>query len=81
MVTNLFSLLLEIMLNYISCSHAQRLTDRSFEVTQYIYNTFWYRLPCDQQKIVKMIIHRAQIPFYFHGYQIFTCSMATFLTV
>lgn len=80
-VINLFSLLLELLLNYTSSNHAQSLTDRSLQVGENFYNIFWYVLPCNQQKVVQFTIHRAQIPFYIHGYKMFTCSMETFLTV
>lgn len=80
-VINFFCLLLELLLNYTSSNHAQSLTDRSFKVAEDFYNIFWYVLPCDQQKIVQMTIHRSQVPFYLQGYKMFTCSMETFLTV
>lgn len=80
-VINLFSLMLEILLNFSSCNHAQTLTTRSFEVAEDFYNILWYELPCNQQKMVAMTIQRAQKPFYLQGYKMFTCSMETFLAV
>lgn len=80
-VINLFCLLLEIMLNYTSCKYAHALTNRYFEVAGDFYNILWYKLPFNQQKMVAMTIHRAQIPFHLKGYNLFTCNMETFLAV
>lgn len=80
-IINLFCLLLEVFLNHTSCSYAQIITNRSFDVADNFYNTPWYTFPCDQQKMIVMTIHRAQKPFHLLGYKLFTCNIATFLTV
>lgn len=80
-VTNLFCLFLQILLNFTTCKYAQSVTSRSLKVSEMVYSSLWYRLPCSQQKIIAFIIERAQKPFYLRGYQIFTCSLDTFLTV
>lgn len=80
-VINLFCLLLEIQLNYMSCNYANSVTEHSFNVGDIIYDSFWYRLPIKQQKAIQFTIQRAQEPFYFKGYKIFICSMETFLKV
>lgn len=80
-VINLFCLSLQVLLNFATCKSAQSVTSRSMEVAEMVYDSLWYRLPCSQQKIIAFIIERAQKPFYFRGYRIFTCSLNTFLTV
>lgn len=80
-IINLFCLLLEVLLNHTSCSYAQILTNRSFDVADHFYNIPWYTFPNDQQNMIIMTIHRAQKPFHLLGYKLFTCNMATFLTV
>lgn len=80
-VISLFSLSLQILLNFATCKCAQSVQSRSLEVAEMVYDSLWYRLPCSQQKMIAFIIERAQKPFYFRGYQIFTCSLHTFLTV
>lgn len=80
-VINWICLLLEILLNYISCFYAQMVTSRSFEIADAAYNSLWYRLPIEQQKMIAMTIRLAQKPVYLKGYTMFTCSMDTFLTV
>lgn len=80
-VININCLVLEILLNYISCSYAQSVTSNAFEVADVIYDTLWYQLPMKQQKMICMTIRLAQKPVYLQGYKIFTCSMETFLTV
>lgn len=80
-VINLFCLLLEIQLNFISCHYAQTVTTQSFEIADVIYNSFWYRMPIREQKMIQMTIHLSQKPVHLKGYKIFTCSMETFLTV
>lgn len=80
-VVNLFSLLLELLLNYFSCAYAQEVTTYAAELAEITYTSEWYRLPMEQQKIIQFMIFRAQEPFYLNGYQIFMCSMPTFLAV
>lgn len=80
-VINLFCLCLQILLNFTTCKYAQSVSSRSLEVAEIVYGSLWYRLPCSQQKIIAFIIERAQKPFYFRGYQIFTCTLDTFLMV
>lgn len=80
-VINFFCLFLQILLNFATCKYAQSVTTRSLEVAEMVYDSLWYRLPCSQQQIIALIIGRAQKPFYFRGYRIFTCSLDTFLTV
>lgn len=80
-IINFFCLLLEILLNFTSCSYAQTLTTRSLEVADDFYNVFWYKLPCDQQLMILQAVQQAQQPFYLQGYKMFTCSMETFLAV
>lgn len=82
LVTNLFSLMLEILLNYTSCNYAQTLSDRFSGIADDFYNSIlWYKLPCNQQNMIAMSIHRAQIPVPFKGYKLFICNMETFLAV
>lgn len=78
---NLFSLYLQIQLNYTSCSYAQTITTRSAEVAEDFYSILWYKLPCDQQKLIGKAVHQAQQPFSLQGYKFFTCNMETFLAV
>lgn len=80
-VINIFCLLLELQLNFTSCSYAQSLTNRFSDVAEDFYDISWYRLPCNQQKLIAMTIHEAQQPFYLKGYKLFTCSMETLLAV
>lgn len=80
-VINLFCLLLEIQLNLISCHYAHSVTTHSNEIAEMVYKTSWYCLPIEQQQAIRSTIRSAHEPFYFHGYQIFTCSMETFLKV
>lgn len=80
-VINLFSLLLELLLNYFSCAYAHSVTSHAVEIAEVAYMSNWYRLSMEQQKIVQFIIIRAQKPFYLKGYKIFICSMETFLAV
>lgn len=78
---NFFCLFLQILLNFTTCKYAQSVTSESLKVSEMVYDSLWYRLPCIQQKMIAFIIEQAQKPFYFRGYLIFTCSLDTFLTV
>lgn len=78
---NLFSLFLQIYLNYTSCSYAQTITTRSAQVANDFYSILWYKLPCDQQRMIGKAIHQSQQPFNLQGYKMFTCNMETFLAV
>lgn len=80
-IINILCLILEILLNYVSCDYAQSVTVHSFEVADILCTTDWYRLPLEQQKMIGLSLQLAQKPVYLKGYNIFTCSMETFLTV
>lgn len=80
-VINLFCLELELLLNYVSCYYAQSVTTKSYEIADLFYNTSWYELSIEQQKMIGLTIQLGQKPVYLKGYDIFICCMETFLTV
>lgn len=45
------------------------------------YETDWLRYPHSIRKHVVFVLMRSQKSFYFTGYQIFSCTLATFTTV
>lgn len=81
MVINIFCLLLELQLNFFSCAYATSVTTHANEIGEIVYNSEWYRLSIEQQKMAQFIIYRTEEPFYMKGYKIFTCSMETFQAV
>lgn len=78
---NLNSLFTQILFNYISCYYANNVTNNALSTAEIAYNIHWYKLPWRKQHFVKLMIARAQKPFFLKGYDIVDCSLSTFLNV
>lgn len=76
-----YLLILELTLIYPLCHFATNLTNESTDIADKTYNTLWYLLPLEQQKMISPIIRQGQIPFVLDGFKIFSCSMETFSKV
>lgn len=71
-----------ITMLYVICFYADNLSSRSAEVAGIMSgDLMWYKLTIQQQKMMCIIIRRAQKNFTLNGYGIFDCSMEVFLNV
>ncbi|KAJ3642123.1 hypothetical protein Zmor_024934 [Zophobas morio] len=66
---------------YICCRAGQILLTESMMIPNAIYNSKWYKLPVDLQKIVLMIITRSQQPMELHAAPIGVMSHELFITL
>ncbi|KAJ3642125.1 hypothetical protein Zmor_024935 [Zophobas morio] len=66
---------------FISCHAGQILLTESMMIPNAIYNSKWYKVPVDLQKIVLMIITRSQQPMELHAAPIGVMSHELFITV
>lgn len=71
----------QILLNYISCYHANNVTVKSSSVADIAYDMRWYMFPVQEQRLIIRMIQRAQKPFHLMGFGIVDCTLATFLKV
>lgn len=71
----------QILLNFIACRYAERLTTQSFAIADIVYESIWYDLPNEIQKYFILIIQRSHVAFHLHGFQIINVSMEKFLEV
>lgn len=81
MIMNLNGLLNQILFNYVTCHYATNATQRVYSITDLVYASKWYMLPVNEQRLLILILNRAQKPPLLQGYGIITCSMASFLRV
>lgn len=70
----------QIILIYALCHFGTNLTFEVDGMSKTIYNSRWYCLPCEQQKMFILIVKQGQIAFFLDGF-IFKCSLETFTTV
>lgn len=66
---------------FIFCYFGEKITGKFAEVADACYCSHWYDYPLKQQKYAILMLIRTQRPFYFTGYFISACSLATFKAV
>lgn len=71
----------QMLVNYIFSTHANKLSLCSSGIADIAYESFWYTMSINQQKLILFTIQRAQVPYFLHGYNMFRCSMQTFQEV
>lgn len=79
-VVCIYCLLLQLLLTYLSCHFATNITIKLTDPANIIYNTRWYALPVQQQKMIVSIICQGQIRNKLSGY-IFSTSLETLMNV
>lgn len=65
----------------IYCYLSEWITSDLLEVGDIFYNSKWYRLPFEEQRLVALPIERAQRVFRLRGLGLFDCSLAVFYSV
>lgn len=66
---------------FILCYFANTATNSMAEIANVIQMSDWYYQPVKNQKLLKLIIARAQIPKVFMGLGIIYCSLESFTKV
>lgn len=64
--------------NFILCNYADKLTQEASEVADAMYNTAWYDMPVEQQKMLLLPIARSQKLIRLTGFGIYTYSLQNF---
>lgn len=77
-IATLFSILL---LAFIFCYYADRVTSDLLGIGDSFYNSLWYKSPFREQKLLILLIRRAQKEFRLTGFEIFDCSIEMFVMV
>lgn len=73
---------IHVSLVFVLCYSAEQLTAQLNRIAESVYiDVNWFNLPIPQQKALKMIICRARLTFRLTGYDIFICSIESFLKV
>lgn len=60
---------------------AEWITSDLLMIGDHFYESYWYRLPAHQQKLLVLPIQRAQRELRLKGLGLFECSLSVFLTV
>lgn len=72
--TNLSNLLLY-------CYYGKQTTDYYAAYADCLFESQWYKLPVDLQKVMLMVIGNAQRPLFYHGFRIARMNLETFTSV
>lgn len=75
------AMFLQFISTYALCHFSTNLTTKSTKMFDAIYNTTWYSLPLQQQKMITPMIRQGQTPFVLNGFNIISCSKETFVMV
>lgn len=77
-IVALFNLLTS---TFVCCYYAEGVTTDLLRVGDIFYNSFWYKLSSQEQKILILLIQRSQIIFRLKGFEFFDCSLEVFAVV
>lgn len=80
-LTELNLLSLVMVMCYVYCYFAERVTEKAYDISDFVYETLWYKMPPKEQKLMKLIIVRAQKKFQMTGFGLIECSLVQLLTV
>lgn len=58
--------------------YGDRVTADLFKIGDIFYNSLWYKIPAQKQKLLIFPIRRAQQEFRLKGFEIFICSLEYF---
>lgn len=81
MIISLITLSVQTGFSYILCYFGSNLTSVSAKIAERMFNSNWYLLNKNEQRLIAMIIRRGQVPFHMTGQNIIECSMPIFLMV
>lgn len=77
-ITALFNMLAS---TFFYCYYADRATWDLLEIGDIFYNSLWYKLPIQEQKLLIIPIQRSQMLFVLKGFEFFDCSLQLFAAV
>lgn len=81
MALNINALLNQVLFNYVTCNYSTNVAVKVSTVADIAIDANWYNFPVADQKLFPFVIQRSQKQIRLSGYDIFTCSRETFLTV
>lgn len=64
--------------NFVLCYYADKLTQEASEVADVMYDTAWYEMPIQQQKLLLLPICRSQKLIHLTGFGVYTYSLQNF---
>lgn len=78
----LFTTMLSGLLNlFIYCSFGKLATESFGQMSNCLFESEWLKLPVKLQKCYIIIIANAQIPLFYHGFDIIVLNLETFASV
>lgn len=70
-----------ICLNFILCYYADKLTEQASGVADAMYNTAWFEMPVEQQRLLLLPICRSQKLIRLTGGGVYTYSLQNFARI
>lgn len=80
-VVAIVDMLLSIAVTFVCFYIAEWISIYMLDIADIFYDSPWYRLPVEQQKLLVLPIQRAQRQFRLKGLGMFDCSLAVFSSV
>lgn len=80
-ICSLAALLSALIPTFVYCYFSEGLTADLLEVSDILYESMWYKLPNQEQKLLILPIQRAQRVFRLNGFKFVACSLDTFSRV
>lgn len=66
---------------FLFCYYGSKLSAKSFELLDALYESMWYEYPIEYQRYVMVMMMRMQRPLVLTGYDVVLCTLPTFTTV
>lgn len=81
LITNLIGLAEHLVICFVYCNFSENVTQISVGVVDVMYDSTWYTLPINFQKLLILMLMRSEKEFRLKGAGMIDCSLATFLAV
>lgn len=81
MIVGLYALAFQTIFNYILGYFSDKVSFASLNVANIVYDMNWFKFSVEEQKLILIMIQRAQTQFHFRGNDSIVCSLHTFLKV
>lgn len=66
---------------FLFCYYGNKLSTKSFELLDTLYQSMWYEYPIKYQRYVIVMMVRMQRPLVLTGYNVVLCTLPTFTAV
>ncbi|XP_018378290.1 PREDICTED: odorant receptor 9a-like [Trachymyrmex cornetzi] len=81
MLKHLTFIFAQVLHTFLYSLHGQRLLDHSLQLSDKIYNSSWYEIPAETQRLLLHVMRRSMEPCFLSAGKIYVFSLKSFTTV